>query len=68
MKTWELTDKGYEVANAILHRFMTTTDDLEIIAESFGMTKDEARILIMMAEAGGVVRVGADDEDDNGVE
>jgi hypothetical protein len=68
LKTWELTGKGYEVANAILHKFMSTTESLEDIAQSFGLSTDEARVIIMMAEAGGIVRVGEDTEDDNGVE
>lgn len=61
MQTWEITDKGLEVANAILTRFTTTTDELEDIAKDYGLNLDEARVLIMIAEAGGIVRVGDDD-------
>lgn len=63
MQTWEITEKGFEVANAILDRFKNSTDDIEVIAKDFGLNTDEARVLIMIAEAGGVVAVGeADDE------
>lgn len=63
MDTWEITEKGLEVANAILHRFASSTDDIAIIAREFGLTADEARVVIMIAEAGGVVRVGSDDDE-----
>lgn len=62
LDTWEITDKGLEVANAILARFVTTTDDIELIARDFGLTAEEARVIIMIAEAGGIVNVGSDDE------
>lgn len=54
-ETWLVTQKGYDMANRLLEKFASTDLTIEEIALSEGLTADEARVLIVLVEAGGLV-------------
>lgn len=62
-QTWQLTQKGYDIAVEIHNRFMNTLDPIEEIAASHGMTVPEARVLMMIVENGGSIVTEIEEED-----
>lgn len=63
-ETWLVTQKGYDMANRLLDKFSTTDLTIAEIAESEGLSEAEARVLIMLVEAGGLVVTDFDEEED----
>lgn len=63
-QTWAITPKGYDLAVRIQARFLNTLDPIETIAADEGLTVDEARVLMMIVDRGGVVTTEFDEDDD----
>lgn len=62
-QTWEITQKGFDIAVDIYDRFMNTLDPIEEIAASHGLSVAEARVLMMIVEQGGRIRTQFEEED-----
>lgn len=61
-ETWQITPKGLQVAQDILKRFTNSTTPLEEIAADYGLSVDEARVLMFIAEQG-MVTTNFEEED-----
>lgn len=59
---WQVTEKGYAIAQYILDRFHNTLDPLDEIAADAGLTTEEAQMLMIMVENGGLMII--DEEED----
>lgn len=54
-EAYTMTQKGWDIAADVWTRFVYYQEDINVIAESHGMSMDEICVLMAMAFQGGVI-------------